>query len=121
MKVRILNCIVGVMALAMASQAPAAGAGQPIDANTLVAMFSEHEYGDDTHFSYQFHGDGTFTGTEMGKEVAGRWRLRGSRMCWRWTRPPGAEECYEGRGNGAEISLYRNGVEQWFGTLKPIR
>jgi len=97
-----------------------AGPGKPVPAAALRELFAEHEYGDGVHFAYRFRSDGSFSGTEMAKDVRGRWRLRGSEMCWRWTRPPGAEECYEAHKNGAEISLLRNGVEQWYGTLKPI-
>ena len=83
-------------------------------------MFAEHEFADGVHFAYQFRADGTFSGTEMAKDARGTWRLSGREICWTWTRPRGAEECYVARGNGAEISLFRNGFEQWYGTLKPI-
>ena len=115
-----MGSILMVLAAFAAGSAQAADQGQEVSGAALHEMFAAHEYGDDVHFAYRFLRDGSFTGTEMGKDVRGRWRMRGAQMCWRWTHPPGAEECYEARRNGAEISLYRNGVEQWFGTLKSI-
>ena len=98
----------------------AAESGKIIQGKALRELFAEHEFGDDVHFAYRFRGDGTFSGTEMGKDVRGTWRLGDRGICWTWTRPRGAEECYVARRNGAEISLFRNGVEQWYGTLKKI-
>ncbi len=101
--------------------AMAAEPGKIVHGKALRELFAEHEFGDDVHFAYRFRTDGTFAGTEMGKDVRGTWRLSGREMCWIWTRPPGAKECYAVRKNGAEVSLFRNGVEQWYGTLKPIQ
>jgi len=83
------------------------------------SLFSGKEFGDGVHFAYQFRADGTFSGTEMGKDVRGKWRVSGNEMCWKWIRPPGAEECYELQKARAEIRLMRNGYEAWVGTLKP--
>ena len=99
----------------------AAEQGKAVQGQALREMFAEHEFGDGVHFAYRFRADGTFSGTEMAKEVRGTWRLSGGEICWTWTRPRGAEECYVARKSGAEISLFRNGSEQWYGTLKPIR
>jgi hypothetical protein len=84
-------------------------------------MFAEHEFGDGVHFAYRFRADGTFSGTEMAKDVRGTWRLSGREICWTWMQPRGAEECYAAHKRGSEVSLFRNGSEQWYGTLKPIR
>jgi hypothetical protein len=109
-----------LLATALVSSAIAEDEGKPVRGKALQESFADHEYGDGTHFAYRFRADGTFSGTELGKDTQGRWRMRGPQMCWRWTRPPGAEECYDARRNGEEISLYRNDVEQWLGTLKAI-
>jgi len=98
----------------------AAGPGKSVQGEALRQLFAEHEFGDGVHFAYRFRSDGTFSGTEMAKEARGTWRLSGREICWTWTRPRGAEECYLARSNGAEISLFRNGSEQWYGTLKPL-
>jgi len=112
--------LIGLIVFPLVVKAAGAEPARPPQAPALEQMFVEHEYGDGVHFAYRFLRNGTFSGTEMGKDVRGKWRLRGKRMCWTWTRPRGAEECYEASRNGAEITLYRDGVERWFGTLKPI-
>jgi hypothetical protein len=109
------------MSAACAVGAIAAEQGKAVQGNALREMFAEHEFGDGVHFAYRFRADGTFSGTEMTKEVRGRWRLSGREICWTWTQPPGQEECYVARKSGAEVSLSRNGFEQWYGILKPIK
>ena len=108
------------VAAALALCVVAAGPGKAVDGESLRKLFASHEYGDGVHFAYRFLSNGTFSGTEMGKDVQGTWRMSGSEICWTWKRPPGAEECYVARRNGTEVSLFRNGAEQWYGTLKPI-
>jgi hypothetical protein len=113
-------------ALAIATVMSAVGAlaaeqGEAVQGHALREMFAEHEFGDGVHFAYRFRADGTFSGTEMAKEVRGTWRLSGGEVCWTWTQPRGAEECYVARKSGPEVSLFRNGFEQWYGTLKPIQ
>jgi len=105
---------------ACAVWAIAAEQGKAVEGSALREMFAEHEFGDGVHFAYRFRADGTFSGTEMAKDVRGTWRLSGREICWTWTRPPGAEECYVARQSGAQVGLFRNGFEQWYGTLKPI-
>jgi hypothetical protein len=39
------------------------------------ALFADKEFGDGVHFAYRFRTDGTFSGTEMGKDVRGTWRV----------------------------------------------
>ena len=92
-----------------------------VRASSLHLLFADHEFADGVHFAYRFRADGTFSGTEMAKDVRGKWRVSGREVCWTWIRPPGAEECYVVRKNGAEVSLLRNGSEQWWGTLKPVQ
>ena len=90
-----------------------------VKGETVRSLFAGKELGDGVHFAYRFFSDGTFSGTEMGKDVRGRWHITGNEMCWKWTHPPGAEECYGVQKDGAEIRLMRNGYEAWNGTLKP--
>jgi hypothetical protein len=92
-----------------------------VKASELRRLFADHELGDGVHYAYQFRADGTFSGTEMAKEVSGKWRVSSREVCWTWIRPPGAEECYTVRRKGSEVSLLRNGMEEWYGTLKSIR
>ena len=91
-----------------------------VKGETARSLFADKEFGDGVHFAYQFRADGSFTGTEMGKDVRGRWRVTSSEMCWTWTRPPAAEECYGLLKDGADMRLMRNGYEAWYGTLKPL-
>lgn len=117
---RAAEAIATAMSAVCAAGAIAADQGKAVQGEALREMFAEHEFADGVHFAYQFRADGSFSGTEMAKDVRGTWRLSGREICWTWTRPRGAEECYVARKRGAEISLFRNGFEQWYGTLKPI-
>jgi hypothetical protein len=101
--------------------APETEPGKTVDGKALHELFAGREFGDGVHFAYRFRADGTFSGTEMAKDVRGTWRVAGRELCWTWTRPRGAEECYVVRRNGAGVSLLRNGVEQWYGKLKPLQ
>ena len=87
-------------------------------AEVLKSLFAGKEMDDGAHFSYRFGADGVFSGTELGKEVRGAWRVNGKEMCWKWTRPPGAEECYEAQRDGAAVILLLNGSEARYGKLK---
>ena len=87
----------------------------------LRSLFKDQEFGDGVHFAYQFRSDGTFTGTEMAKEVSGSWRVRQNELCWNWLRPPGPRECYEVQQNGTHVRLLINGSEAWYGTLEKLR
>jgi hypothetical protein len=87
----------------------------------LRAMFPGREFGDGIHFAYRFRRDGSFSGTEIGRSVAGRWRTTSKQFCWSWTRPPGAEECYDVQRNGSDIRFLSNGSEAFFGKLTPAR
>lgn len=118
---RFSQAIVVAISAACALGAVAAEPGKAVEGRALREMFAEREFGDGVHFAYRFRADGSFSGTEMAKDVRGTWRLSGREICWTWTRPRSAEECYIARQSGAEISLFRNGSEQWYGTLKPIR
>lgn len=87
----------------------------------LPAFFAGKEFGDGVHFAYRFAQDRTFSGTEMGKDVKGRWRVQGDQMCWLWLSPPSPEECYDVQKDGSEIRVLVNGSEAWSGRLQPAR
>ena len=108
-----------VVAIIACTVGHAAENWKAVSGRTAKTMFSDAEYGDGVHYAYRFRSDGTFSGTEMAKDVRGTWRVKGNELCWRWTHPPGAEECYRAERNGAEVRLLKNGSEAWFGTLKP--
>ncbi|HEV8261415.1 MAG TPA: hypothetical protein VGR01_06800 [Burkholderiales bacterium] len=88
---------------------------------SLRGLLPGKELGDDVHYAYRFRSDGTFAGTEMGKDVRGTWRVTGDEICWTWSRPRGAEECYTVEKDGAALRMLRGGSEAWYGTLKPAR
>ena len=85
---------------------------------SLRGLLPGKALGDDVHFAYRFRSDGTFAGTEMGRDVRGKWRVAADEICWTWTRPPGAEECYAVEKDGAALRMLRSGSEAWYGTLK---
>src|SRR5947207_4767164 len=103
------------LAALLLAQPPLAAAQQKehwrdVDATALPSLFGEKEFGDGVHFAYQFKRDGTFTGTEMGKRVSGVWRVQRNAFCWKWVRPPDAEECYQVQQDGAHVRMLRNGA-----------
>jgi hypothetical protein len=49
----------------------------------LRALLFGKELGDDVHFAYRFGNDGTFTGTEIGKDVRRKWRVAADEICWK--------------------------------------
>src|SRR2546427_9756062 len=69
----------------------------------LRTLFQDKEFADGVHFAYQFKARGTFTGTEMSKSVSGSWRVQKDEFCWKWLRPPGAEECYAVQQDGPHV------------------
>jgi hypothetical protein len=101
--------------------APPEGTGKRVRGKDLKELFLNTELSDGAHFAYAFQSDGTFSGVEMGRDVRGTWRTQDSEVCIKWAKPPGAKECYVVRKKGAELSLFRNGVEAWYGTLKSSR
>ena len=86
----------------------------------LQKLFADQELGDGVHYAYQFKSSGTFTGTEMARDVRGTWKATAKQICWTWIKPVGSEECYEVRRSGRDITLFRNGYEASSGTLTPI-
>ena len=110
-----------VLAALACLAAQAAENWKAVKGPALRSTFAGKEYGDDVHYAYRFRPDGTFSGTEMAKDVRGTWRVTDSEICWRWTRPRGAEECYRVERDGTAVRLLKDGSEAWFGTLKPGR
>src|SRR6267378_7418915 len=76
----------GLVALSL----PVAGAEErwrKVKGASLQSLFQDKEFGDGVHFAYHFKADGTFTGTEMTKQVSGSWRVKRNEFCWKWQRP----------------------------------
>lgn len=86
----------------------------------LRAMFIDHELADDVHYAYQFRGDGTFTGFNMGREIHGTWRS-GSEFCWTQRKSTSAEECFEVESRGSQIRFVRDSYEAFSGNLSPLK
>jgi hypothetical protein len=107
-----------IAALMYSHAAATAENWKPVKGDALKTLLAGKEFGDAAHFSYRFGKDGTVSGVELGKEVQGTWRANGNELCWKWTRPPGAEECYDVQRDGAAVRLLLNGSEAWFGKLK---
>ena len=95
------------------------GDWKAVEGARLRSLFLGKELGDDVHYAYTFRADGTFSGTEMAKEVRGTWRVTKTEICWTWTRPRGAEECYQVETAGSDVRLLRKGAIAYFGILKP--
>ncbi len=87
----------------------------------LRGMFSDHELADGVHYAYQFRGNGTFTGFNMGKEIHGTWRLAGNEFCWTQRRATQVEQCFEVERRVREIRLLRDGYEAFSGVLSPVK
>src|SRR5437016_547533 len=109
----------GLVALSL----PVSGADErwrKIKGTSLQSLFQDKEFGDGVHFAYHLKSDGTFTGTEMTKQVSGSWRVKQNEFCWKWQRPPGPEECYQVQQDGVHVRLLVNGSEAWYGSLKNV-
>jgi hypothetical protein len=113
--------MVGALALPCATIGAGKEHWRKVNGADLRGLFSEKEFGDGVHWTYQFKGNGTFTGTEMSKAVSGSWQVRESEFCWKWLRPPGPEECYEVQQDGNTVRMLINRSEAWYGTLAPLR
>lgn len=87
---------------------------------SLKKAFSNAELGDGVHYSYRFHANGNFDGTEMGRPVRGTWRTSAQEVCWLWLQPAGSEECYTVERQGPEVRGARDGQERWWGQLTPF-
>ena len=84
-------------------------------------MFIDHELADGIHYSYQFRGDGTFTGVSMGKDVRGTWRIFNGEFCWTQKRRAAEEECFEVQRGSDSIRLLRDGYEAFTAKLTPVK
>ena len=83
-------------------------------------MFIDHELADGAHYAYQFRGNGTFTGFNMGKEIHGTWRLAENEFCWTQCKSMAVEECFEVERRGNEMRLSCDGHEAPSGMLPLI-
>ena len=114
------ECLQGLAALViMTSAGLAAENWRAVGGSSLAALLQGKEFGDGVHFAYRLNRDGTFTGTEMGKEVRGTWRVNNDELCWKW-QPTLAEECYAVQQDGDQLRMMLNGSEAWYGTVRRL-
>jgi len=113
-----IAAMVAGCAIALACAGGEAEHWQSVGGAALQALFKDKEFADGAHFAYQFKANGTFTGTEMAKDVSGSWRVRGDEFCWHWLHPRGPRECYAVEQEGEHVRLLINGAEAWYGTLR---
>ena len=103
--------------VALCAQCALAQAWQPVKAAAIPDLFAGKELTDGAHFAYRFAAAGIFGGTEMGKDVRGRWRVEAGQLCMAWAGERVEEECYDVLRAGEEIRLLKNGSEAWSGSL----
>ena len=87
----------------------------------LRGMFVDHEFADGVHYAFQFRGDGTFTGFDMGKEIRGTWRSAGNEFCWTQRKSIPAEECFGVERRGSQIRFLRDSYEAFSGNLSALK
>ena len=92
-----------------------------VRAAELRAMFIDHELADGVHYAYQFRGDGTFAGFNIGREIHGTWRLAGSEFCWMQRKATPPEECFEVERRGSQMRFLRDGYETFSGNLSALK
>lgn len=114
----IVVLLCGVLAATLAASAAEKQPWRSVKGVSLHTLFQDKEFGDGVHFAYRFKSGGTFSGTELGREVNGTWRVTKNEMCWQWKRPPGPEECYRVQQDGARARLMINNSEAFYGTLR---
>jgi len=117
-EVHLLGLIISLLWMASAA---AQEHWRAVSGSALTTLFADKEFADGAHFAYRLKSDGTFTGTEMAKEVSGTWRVVGEQLCWSWERPPGPRECYDVQQDRANVRLLINGSEAWYGTVERMR
>ena len=114
-------CLVTVAFAGFCAPAQADMAWRSVRAADLRALFVDHELADGTHYAYQFHGDGTFTGVSMGRTVGGVWRISDGEFCWTQKRRAAEEECFEVQRSGNSVRLLRDGYEALAAKLTPVK
>ena len=115
------EALAGIAAACIATSSLAGENWHAVKGSDLAALLRDKEFGDGVHFAYRLKGDGTFAGTEMGKEVSGTWRVNKDELCWKWRQPTVQEECYVVQQDGDQLRMMLNGSEAWYGTLQPLR
>ena len=115
------RCLLLLVVLAGIASVRAEVPWQNVRGAGLRDMFIDHELADGVHYAYQFRGDGTFTGFNMGKEIHGTWRLAGSEFCWTQRKSIPAEECFEVERRGSQIRFLRDSYEAFSGNLSALK
>jgi len=112
----------GLVALLVGiSQADADVPWRSVRGAELRGIFVDHELGDGVHYAYQFRGDGTFTGFNMGRAIGGSWRSAANEFCWTQRKSTAEEECFEVERRGKEVRFLRDGYEAFSGNLSPLK
>ena len=115
------RCLLLLVVLAGIASVRAEVPWQNVRRAGLRDMFIDHELADGAHYAYQFRGNGTFTGFNMGKEIRGTWRLAEKEFCWTQRKSMAVEECFEVERRGNEMRLLRDGYEAFSGKLSPLK
>lgn len=112
---RLVALVIGI------SQANANIPWRSVRGAELRATIVAHELVDALHYAYQFRGDGTYAGFNMGRAIGGNWHSAGNEFCWTQRRSTAVEECYEVVRRGNEIHFLRDGYEAFSGNLPPLK
>ena len=115
------RCLLLLAVLAGSASVRAEVPRQNMQGADLRDVFIDHELGDGVHYAYQFRGNGTFTGFNMGKEIHGTWRLAENEFCWTRRKSMAVEECFEVERRGNEMRLLRDGYEAFSGKLSLLK
>ena len=115
------RCLLLLVVLAGIASVRAEVPWQNVRGAGLRDMFIDHELADGAHYAYQFRGNGTFTGFNMGKEIHGDWRVAGYEFCWSPRKSSPVEECFEVEQCGNEMRLLRDGHEAFTGKSSPLK
>lgn len=108
-----------LLAVSLIATAAADERWQPVSGPALRSLLAGKEFGDGTHYAYRFLADGTFKGTEMGRDVLGRWRAEGAELCTRRSKPRPVDECFELEHVGQHLRMLQGGQVVQDGHLSP--
>lgn len=105
---------------------PSARAADPNDGwkavsgASLRSALSNMQLSDGYHYTHRYRSDGTLGGTEMGRELAGRWHVQGKELCTERVKPRAKSECLEVERKGKELRMLQNGYVVLQGQLSRL-
>lgn len=88
---------------------------------TLRTLLTGQEFGDGSHHAHRFLANGTFTGTQIGRDIQGQWQITGNQLCTKWTKPRPYDGCYDVERSGRELRMLQRGYSVFNGQLTPIK